>query len=68
MVRDPKQKPKHHLAHFLPESERERFDAKAKGHLDSYRRIDESNKGHQMLKKLGWEEGENHLGLSFFFR
>ena len=48
----------HHVGDYLPQTELEKFMAKATGQEDDYMKLDESNKGHQLLKKLGWEEGK----------
>jgi len=47
----------HHIGDYLPQTEFERFMHKATGRDDDAHKIDETNKGHQLLKKLGWEEG-----------
>lgn len=47
----------HHVGDYLPKSELDRFMAKATGQDSEFDKIDETNIGHQMLKKLGWTEG-----------
>eukprot|EP00457_Paulinella_chromatophora_P003252 gb/GEZN01003258.1/.p1 GENE.gb/GEZN01003258.1/~~gb/GEZN01003258.1/.p1 ORF type:complete len:646 (-),score=120.59 gb/GEZN01003258.1/:288-2138(-) len=46
---------------YLPKEVAKEFDAKLKGkqrRQDETNKLDQSNKGHQLLQKLGWKEGE----------
>eukprot|EP01084_Bolivina_argentea_P319816 554759_1 len=44
----------HHIGHYLPEDQLNNFNNKYK----SYQPLNNQNKGHAMLKKLGWNEGQ----------
>lgn len=48
----------HHVGHHLPAEEMEKFLAKARGRAQAYKKLDETNKGHQLLRKMGWKEGQ----------
>ena len=48
------------MDHFLPLHERKKFSLMAKGVRsfdDGANKITDNNKGHQLLSKLGWQEG-----------
>ena len=51
------------MDHFLPKHERKKFAMQAKGmktYDDEKYKLNESNKGHQLLSKMGWSEGQNN--------
>jgi hypothetical protein len=50
----------HHMEHFLPDHERKKFAMAAKGIRnfdDEKAKLQDDNKGHQLLSKMGWSEG-----------
>jgi len=55
----PAEPAKHHIGDFLPPEAYEEFVAKARGDLvpGEQNRITEDNRGHQLLAKMGWQEG-----------
>jgi len=60
----PPDRKRHHIGDYLPSAEYKKFLSRASGQAeDEANKLDESNKGYQLLKNLGWSEGTNDFSL-----